>query len=388
MAEVEKGKKLKGVYLVPDPLMMKPHFGPSEHIKVGLDELKRYFDIEILLGAPIPEDLMASKSTEKKKKDASYSGNGFLGALRDCKLLLKSNISFFRLLREIRSRKVDFIYERGQYLDFRGVLIARILGIKHFYEVNWLNFLGIQQFYASWLNPVARFLEEWSYGYSTLNFFVGTQDRLISIRKEKVVTIQNGIGEDIVLRNSTLQHVSGDKIRICYVANLMPHHRFDVFVQSLDSIVHKDRIELHLIGYNFEEYEDILKGKVDYRMYGPVKKQDLPALMTSFNVGLISGGPSYSSFMKLFEYAAFKMCVICPDLENIKLMFDESEILYFKDGNPGSLADAINKATVSIPLVQQYGEAIYEKVKESYTWEKIYYGIAGKIENSIIKGNV
>ena len=45
MAENKKGKRLRGVYLVPDPLMMKPHFGPSEHIKVGLEQLERTFVI-------------------------------------------------------------------------------------------------------------------------------------------------------------------------------------------------------------------------------------------------------------------------------------------------------------------------------------------------------
>ena len=187
----QRKRKLKGVYLVPDARMMKANFGPSEHIMVGLLELKKYFDMELIV---LGEDGFNSSSTNGRRASFFDKKNGFIGIFRDIKLLITSNLKRGDLINKINKiGDVDFIYERGQYLDFTGVLVAKELRIKHFYEVNWINFLGIKQFYSSWFNPIAKKLEEWSYGASNLNFFVGTQNKLISISNDKVCIIQNGI---------------------------------------------------------------------------------------------------------------------------------------------------------------------------------------------------
>lgn len=380
---INKGeKKLKGIYLVPDPLMMKPHFGPSEHIKVGLQELKKYFDIHLLiLGG---HDF----SGEIQKPDRSLTKgvatkNGFAGLLRDLKLLFTSNRNIRSLVRQLKNQDIDFIYERGQYLNLKGVKAAKRLGISHYYEVNWLNFLGIRQFYESWFNHIARRIEEWSYRQSTLNFFVGTQHKLIDIPEKKVHTIQNGIDEELLDRNKEHRNSVNGKIRICYVANLMPHHRFDVFIEALKIAGVEEQLELHMVGYNFEEFEAMLPRGLVHFLHGPKKKDELPAIMRACNIGLISGGPSYSSFMKLFEYAAFRMCVICPDLENIRLMFDEDEIVFFETDNAASLAAQLQDLCRHPDHIGQYGDKIYKKVKDRYTWEKIYKDVSDQIINGM-----
>lgn len=371
MASDQNKRRLRGVYLVPDPLMLKPDFGPSEHIRVGLRELQKYFDIEILVLGEYKPSLNGSVNSRSLTKGVATT-NGFVGLLRDLKLLYKSNRHKEKLKKELSKRNVDFIYERGQYLDLRGVMAARELRINHFYEVNWLNFLGIKQFYLSWFNSLARSIEEWSYRKSTLSFFIGTQHRLIDIPLKKVHTIQNGIHEELIENNRDHKNIPAGKIKICYVANLMPHHRFDVFLKALKIAQVEDKVELHMIGYHFEEFKKELPAGLINFMHGPVKKKDLPGYMRNCNVGLISGGPSYSSFMKLFEYAAFKMCVICPDLENICLMFSSDEIIYFNTDDPESLAIQLRKICSNHDLITSYGDNIYKKVKEHYTWERIY----------------
>lgn len=360
--------------------MMKPHFGPSEHIKAGLHELQKEFDIELVV-------LGEQQFTETKPAAASLTKGrgtkiGFVGLLRDLKLLYKSNRRAGKFVRELRGTDIDFIYERGQYLDLRGLTIAKRLGVPHFYEVNWLNFLGIRQFYKSWFNWVAKRIEEYSYKRSTLNFFIGTQHTLINIPIEKVFTIQNGIHRDLVKRNE--QHVNriGSRVKICYVANLMPHHRFDIFLESLTTEI-SSLIELHLVGYNFEQFIDKLPDDMVYVLHGPMKKDRLPAIMELCNIGIISGGPSYSSFMKLFEYAAFKMCVVCPDLENIRLMFDASEIAYFKTDDARSLSDTLGSLCLQHQKIVEFGERIYSKVSSKYTWESIYDGVAAEISQKV-----
>ena len=383
MENNQQKKRLKGIYLVPDPLMMKPHFGPSEHIKVGLKELQKYFDIEILVLGDY-KFLEIKKNSKISKTNKFGIQNGFIGLLRDIKLLLKSNRNTQQLIDEISQRGgIDFIYERGQYLDFRGIKYAKKLGISHFYEVNWLNFLGIQQFYNSWFNSIARILEVRAYRNATLNFFVGTQHTLINLPKEKVYTIQNGIHEELIQQFSNHSNRIGSKIKICFVANLMPHHRFDILVKALNRSTITDKIELHLIGYYFEKYKGKIPNTLETYFHGAVEKKKLPELLKNYNIGIVTGSPSYSSFMKIFEYAAFKMAVICPDLENIKFMFSGKEMIYFNTDSADSLAEVLTSIINNPEQIFSYGENIYQKVKDKYTWENIYQDIAYQIQCKI-----
>jgi glycosyltransferase involved in cell wall biosynthesis len=372
-------KKLKGIYLVPDPMMLKPDFGPSEHIKVGLRELKKYFDIEIFVFGELVDFKNKQIDAEVKSRSQIATSSGLFGVLRDLKLLYLSNKNKRTLTDKIKALDIDFIFERGQYLDLRGVRIAKDLGIKHFYEVNWVNYLGIQQFYKSWFTPIAKKIEEWSYNNSSMNFFVGTQHKLLNINSSKVTLIQNGIDSDLISQNGDHVNIIRDKIKLCFVSNLMPHHRFDIFIEALIKCQDTSQFEVHLVGYHFEDEIAKFPQNVVVINHGPIKKDELGILLKEYNVGIISGGPSYSSFMKLFEYAACKLAIVCPDLENVVLMFDKKEIFYFKTDSATSLAKVLDELPTQLQQIKEYGENIYDKVKSKYTWDNIYLNISNEM---------
>ena len=107
-------KKLKGIYLVPDPKMLKPNFGPSEHIKVGLRELKKYFDIELLVFGDFENFSSSETNTDVKSSKPLGVNSGLLGVLRDLKLFYYSNRNKNSLTQKINDMnvfvpKMDFI---------------------------------------------------------------------------------------------------------------------------------------------------------------------------------------------------------------------------------------------------------------------------------------
>ncbi len=369
---------MKGVYLVPDPKMMKPSFGPSEHIKVGLLELEKYFEMELIV---LGEYIEIENSNKRIPRKSLLRNFGLVGVLRDLKLLYCSNRNRRILINKLKEiGNVDFIYERGQYLDFRGIMVAKKLGIKHFYEVNWINYLGIRQFYKSWFNPISRKLEELSYSSATLNFIVGTQSELLNINSKKIFTIQNGIYNSTILSNQyNVNQVTG-KISIFYVANLMPHHRFDILLQALLGFKYLNRIELNLVGYNFENYTDRLPKNLSWVNHGPIPQADLKDVMRNANLGLISGGPQYSSFMKFFEYASLKLAIVCPDLKNLRTIFSDTEVLFFRNESSDSLREILEYVVENDYLLDVFGQKVYEKVANKYTWENIYREISEKIK--------
>src|SRR5690606_33291491 len=147
--------------------------------------------------------------------------------------------------------------------------------------------------------------------------------------------------------------------------NLMPHHRFDILSEALQLLDMDDRrkFRLHLIGFNFEPVLSGIPEDVDYIYYGPKEKEEIYQLLSKMNVALISGGPQYSSFMKLYDYAAVKLAVICPVLENIIQNFSKDEIVYFENENAADLANAIKKLINNPALVKEFGNTLFERVK-------------------------
>lgn len=375
--------KVKGIYLVPDPVMMKPNLGPSEHIFVGLKELKKYYNIELLVIDEI-KDFHINKVSNKSAQIWGRN-NGLVGLLRDLKLVLKSNYKAFVLKRQIQKiGNVEFIYERGQYLDFRGIYCAKKLGIKHFYEVNWINYLGIRQFYYSWLNPIVKLWEEKSYKTSDLSFIVGTQANYLDVSSEKFHIIQNGIYQNKISAN--IEHVNQieDRLKLFFVSNLMPWHNFEILVQALNAFKKIDLVELHLIGHNFEKYKDSFPVGLKCFFHGSMNQLELQKFLKKANVGIISGGPPYSSAMKFFDYASHKLIIVCPRLDNFSRVFTDDEVVFFRPNNYLSLLMSLEMIVEDFEKFKKSGERVYLKVAQNYTWEKIYSDINNKINEILV----
>jgi glycosyltransferase involved in cell wall biosynthesis len=62
------------------------------------------------------------------------------------------------------------------------------------------------------------------------------------------------------------------------------------------------------------------------------------------------------------------------------MIFNEKGILYFKDGSPVSLSQQLNLISRNPEIVKFYGDVIYNRVKDEYTWEAIYFRICTEIK--------
>ncbi|HEY8389000.1 MAG TPA: glycosyltransferase, partial [Parasegetibacter sp.] len=223
------------------------------------------------------------------------------------------------------------------------------------------------------------------YNRSNHTFFVGNQHKHLDLKLGKWSVIQNGVEKSIIERFSSHQINTEGKMQFCVLANLMPHHRFDILSEALHSLTVEDRSKftLHLIGFNFEPVLPAIPEGVEYIYYGPKEKEEIYALLSRMHVAVISGGPQYSSFMKLYDYAAVKLAVICPVLENIISNFSEDEIVYFRNEDAADLARVIKKLVDEPSLAKVFGNRLFEKVKNNFTWETIFEGIANTITSQI-----
>ena len=363
--------------------MLKPDLGPSEHIRAGLEELGKSFTME-----QVVLDFYANnrhKPVESAKATGPLWGrySKWIGLFRDLKRLFVNHLSFFSWFSRLKRLQPDFIYERSAYLNFNGLMIAKLLKIPHFYEANWVHYLGMRQFYSSHFSLFAKRLEEIAYNRSDHVFFVGSQDRYLRLAHLNWSVIQNGVQNDIIQGNARHVNQFFAPVHVVMVANLMPHHRFDLLLDALPLLKHPERLHFHFVGFRFKSALAVWPNHIAHTHHGPVVRDRLPELFKCFHAGLVTGDQEYGSYMKLFEYAAAKLVVVCPELDNLRRTFSDKEILFFKTNDPSDLAAKLDLLCCN-PQIAGKGVELYKRVKNEFTWEAVFKPISSRIQAYLV----
>ncbi len=345
-------KLVKGIYIVSERECMVATTGAFNHIQMGLKELRKSFNIVLIKNFKETGHAVA-RNQKRGIIPARYRDNRpLVGLLRDIKILFENHSCFFKTFRTIYAEKPAFIYERTSYLNFTGLIIARILGIRHFYEANGVQYPRNDRFYASYFKSIAAFLERRAYKKSNFTFFVGTHGDFLKLKSSNWKNIENGVEKCFLEKSAHTEKKFSGKINFCFVANLMEHHGPDLFIEACRKMKTKEKICLHLIG----------------------------AGMENMHVGIISGGKIYSSHMKLFDYACFKCVVVAPDVYNFKYWFQEDELVFFKNGNSEDMAAKMDEVCLKYSEFTAFANRLFDKVKNKFTWEYIFNDIKRHIQ--------
>lgn len=75
--------------------------------------------------------------------------------------------------------------------------------------------------------------------------------------------------------------------------------------------------------------------------------------------------------MMLLEVAALKVPVISSDIPEIRSVFNEAELIFFKSKSPESLAKKLKMIEEDPSIGRSYADHAYEKVSNEYQWERI-----------------
>jgi glycosyltransferase involved in cell wall biosynthesis len=372
--------KMKGVYVVAEPGALYPSTGASLHIRVGMEQLDNYFEIERLLFCkPLkqyvskPDIADAHDRTIKRKKSAIRKFFSWMI------LLISNHHNFFIYYRLLRKKRPSFIYERAGYLNYNGVIIAHMLKIPHFYEVNGIAAHDHEKYFPGVCNKWAFRFEKGAYKATDFGFYVGGINRYFDIPKGKFLIVQNGIEEVFAEKFKYRANKVGDKINIAFIGNPMDHHRLDILIQSLNHLQQPSAFRINFIGPGLESLKGQLPHDLESRFFGQMSYQQIEKVMGDFNVAVIPFAKDYFSHVKVFMYAAAKLVVMLPDTVNFKNIFTQDEAIFFKNGDASDIVSKLDELLSYFP--SDYGEAIYNKVIQNFTWEKIYERISAEILN-------
>lgn len=368
-------RKLRGLYIVTEAGCLDKRSGASQHIKVGLSELKKHFDIEAFFPKFTIKNInnVYTSFNFAKSVKLKIKTNKLIGFLRDLKFLAMNTKIAISVLWDLKNRNLDFVYLRAGFLDPLPLLL-RVANIPCFIEANGLQFQNREKYYASALKPVNKFFERFVYSTANHVFFVGSYGDYWQLKSKNWINIENGVELQFLEKFFDHKKQIGGKIHLALIARLMAYHQPHVLISaihSLDSIV-KSKVCLHLIGSELDQIKIALKEYIEVIDHGFLDRDELATCLRQAHVGLIPGVPKYQSQMKLLDYGAAKCVALVPKTHNLQQWFDESELTFFEAEDPSSLAKVLTSLANNPINFLAKGERLHQHILSELTWSRIF----------------
>lgn len=370
-----------------EPGCLRPFSGAFIHINTGIRELSKHAQLEVVAdpssqkyrtetGFRAREQGDAGKSQPAQGQQGYSRTNPWMGILRDLRVFWHNHRPFFRYWKAIKAARPDFIYERTAYLNYCGLLIAKLLGIPHFYEVNGVTSMDIRRQYQSHLHPLLIRMERLSYRLATRAFCVGGTGIQAGLKEAEFVRVQNGIDQSFLDQClEGWQPTPHDQavFQACFIGHLMRHHHLPILFEAWQKMKHPERWHFHFMGGGI--FEEVLKEVPEgfpFTYHGIVPHHELPQHLRNLDVGLIPHSLPEGSNMKVYTYGAGKLLALVPRWDNFSRAFSEEEVLFFTPENADSLAEALDRVAAHPELIDAKGTELYQKIQSHYTWEKIF----------------
>ena len=252
---------------------------------------------------------------------------------------------------------------------------------RFFLKANGLQFENRQQyFHTSWLSWLYRPFERLIYKKADHVFFVGSYAKYWKLNSNNWSEVENGI-EIELFPSRELPPCSKLPIKLAFLAKLTAHHQADLLEKAINNIpqeFHKN-FELHLIGSGLDNLRNKISPGIKTINHGFVKRKDIGNLLTKMDIGLIPGGPSYNSQMKLMDYAAAGCLVIAANIIHLNNFYKNHGISFFKSGSAISLTDTLISILTDKKNIKKNANKLHIYVKNRFQWSQIFNNKAERI---------
>lgn len=287
----------------------------------------------------------------------------------------------------IKTKDIDFVYERNAFFCWAGVAIARKHKIPIILEVNEIS--GIKRVRGLLLGFIAHRIERRNFidasAIVVVSPFLKRQIAARGINEDKIYVVPNGVNlvdftihEDknqVIIKEFDLEN----KIVLGFVGSFVPWHNFDFLIKSFKQILDlspKKDIVLMLVGDGAQrKYIQKLSRDlgIEKRVIftGLIKHQDISKYINLMDICIIPHSNEYRSPIKLFEYMAMAKPVIAPDLEPIRAVIADGENgLLFQQGDVADFSSAVISIVSDKEKIKSIGNNARQTIVDNYTWEK------------------
>lgn len=260
-------------------------------------------------------------------------------------------VAIARLLRQLRRKPADMVYERYSLFMFAGVLVSRWKKIPLLLEVNDAAF--VDRVRPLFFSALARRVERWVFRNCTGLVFVSGafRDRALATHGHMAPAIVSPNAANLAQFSPTAKQRDEARQKwrlegsvVCgYLGAFLPWHGIDRFLCGIaDRLGEQPRLKLLLVGDGpiFENVRSFVRDRqLEDRVVltGRVAHDQVPGLLACMDMAVLPSAGDYTSPVKLFEFMACAVAPVAPDFAPIR------EVLV--DGVTGWIFDAHDLTT-------------------------------------------
>ena len=291
------------------------------------------------------------------------------------------------LIRRIRRRRPDFIYERYSLFNFAGVLAGRVFRIPVVVEINSPLALEQARDRAIRWHGLARWAERRAANAAThvIAVSVPLRDILVGmgVSPEKITVIPNGVDPERFRPrppDPQLRRRLGLVGRVVagFVGWFRNWHRIDLLIEALaSSKLLREKAAVLLVGDGPETprlKELAARRGIEniVRFSGPLPHRDVARHVALFDIAVQPAANEYCCPMKVIEYLAAGKPVVAPDQPNLRdLVEDGVEAVLFAPGSAEALARALERLVDDEDLRARMGRAAAAAIeRRGYLWKR------------------
>jgi len=289
-----------------------------------------------------------------------------------------------RLYRKL-SPQPDLLYERYSLFMFIGVWLAHRSGIPVILEVN--DSAVVDRVRPLLFRALARRIERWIFRNANGIVFISEEFRHIA------ATSYGAIAPSVISPNAAdLQAFNieafspiaekqklglAGKTVIGFVGAFHHWHGIHWYVEAVLPLLKAEpQLALLLVGdgpYHQQIAQTVeqaeLQGQVV--MPGRVPHQQVAAMIAAMDVGILPDSNVYGSPMKLFEFMAMKVPMICPAYPPVAEVVEDGATgwMFPPNDKAGSVASTQRVIAAGSTNIKQIGEQAYRYIVEHRQWQ-------------------
>ena len=296
-----------------------------------------------------------------------------------------SLLAYRRLRQACLTHEPNVLYERANLFLVAGVWIRRRYKLPYLLEVNAPLFHERNSYGGIALKRLARWSEETAWRNADyvlpVSNVLADHVRRAGVPEERIVVVPNAVDPgrfDVPLDGTEVKKRLGLENRtvLGFAGYLRDWHRLDRVIDLLDR---DDGNNLHFLVVGNGSGLPALRRRVRARgvsqqvtFLGSAPRDDMPGLISAFDIALQPGVTAYASPLKIYEYMALGRAIVAPDTPNIREILSHGETaLLFEPDSDTSFVQTIERLALDPSLRATLGASARAAiVDQGLTWEK------------------
>ncbi|MEO8417225.1 MAG: glycosyltransferase family 4 protein, partial [Methylophilaceae bacterium] len=293
-------------------------------------------------------------------------------------------LAFFRLRHAMRKHRPDCLYERYNLFLPAGIWLKRLYGLPMLLEVNAPLYQERARYDGISLKRFAQWTQHYAWHGADyvlpVTHVLGDMVAAEGVPKARIRVIPNGINLErfgTAPDTETAKNMLGlqGKMVLGFTGFLRDWHGLDTVI---DLIAHDNaNATRHLLVIgdgparaNLEAQAHRLGIADRLTITGIIGRDDVMRHVAAFDIALQPAVVAYASPLKLFEYLMLGRAIVAPAQPNImEILSDGKNAVLFEPGQPGALADAIERVSRDTGLRQRIGASARATIDEQgLTW--------------------